>query len=310
VTGVGVRQRLLGKKYGYQVARRQAKVARWLYGTTIAAGRGPGPRVGPDLDLTLVAYSGERDATEQIASLRSFLRYVGRPASVTLGSDGTHRPATLDRIRRLHDDIEVVRPSEFVRDDLPDDVRAYAAAHPLGRKLAFMMSLRPTRPTLYADADVLFFPGAGALRNDIASADDGPRYLIDCLPPVDLRVVPEDLQTAPAVNSGFWLIRHPLAWDEPLRLLAELGGDYGFHTEQSLFHVAMHRAGGRPFDPARCVMQNDDRFKYRTRYENGSIVMRHYVSNIRHQFWLNLFRRHRAPATGTAPVAEAGVSSA
>jgi hypothetical protein len=36
------------------------------------------------------------------------------------------------------------------------------------------------------------------------------------------------------------------------------------------------------------VMHVDDRWEYRTTRERESIVLRHYVTGIRHQFWLNL----------------------
>ena len=89
------------------------------------------------------------------------------------------------------------------------------------------------------------------------------------------------------MNSGFWILQEPLAWDEALARLDEASGAFSFHSEQTAFHVAMHRAGGLPVDPDRYVMQVDDRFDYRTVRERRPIALRHYVSNIRHQFWLN-----------------------
>ncbi len=280
--------RVLDRRWGYHLARRRARLVRTLYAGPLVSRLGR--RVGSpaDLDLHLVAFSGERDALEQMASLRSFLRYVGRPARVTLGSDGTHTPQTLARLRKLFQRLEVVPPAAYVRPELPKSLRAYAAEHPLGKKLAFMSSVTPSLPILYADADVLFFPGASVIRVVLGEGSDAPRYLKDCMDSLDGRIVPSDLAGAPPVNSGFWIIRRPLDWREPLALLEGLAGSFEFHTEQTVFHVAMHRAGGVALDPNRYVMQVDDRFDYRTLRERDPIALRHYVSNIRHQFWLNV----------------------
>ncbi|MDX1419445.1 MAG: hypothetical protein R3181_05710 [Rubricoccaceae bacterium] len=181
-----------------------------------------------------------------------------------------------------------MRPEAYVEDHLPEKLRAYAAVHPLGKKLAYLVGVRPERTVFYADADVLFFPDAERLRPLFARGDGRPRYLLDCVAALDARVCPPDLLEAPPVNSGVWILHEPLAWEEPLARLDALEGDFVFHTEQTLFHMAMHRAGGVPLDPDRYVMQVDDQFQYRTRYESGPIALRHYVSNIRHHFWRNI----------------------
>ena len=280
---------LLQKRYGYHLARQQARLVRAYHASPVSDRLSGDVKAPAELDLHLLAFSGQRDSAEQLASFRSFVRYAGRPAQVTLGSDGTHTPETLERFRRLFPNIEVMRPEAFVRPSLPKNLRDYADTHPLGKKLAFLTWARPEgRPIFYADADVLFFPGAAALREVLKEDDTHPRYLLDCQRAIDARVVPSDLLEAPPVNSGVWLLHEALPWDEPMALLEALDGPFDFHTEQTCCHVAMHRAGGRPFEPEQYIMQVDDRFRYRTRYERGPIALRHYVSNIRHQFWLNL----------------------
>jgi hypothetical protein len=240
-----------------------------------------------ELDVHLVAFSGERDALEQLVSLRSLLRHLGRPSRITLGSDGSHSPESLERLRALYPELELIGPETYLTSTLPDPVHEYAARHPLGKKLAFVAGLRTEGTTVYADSDVLFFPGATELRELLAGGAATPRYLLDCAPALDERVLPADLAVAPPVNSGFWIADRALDWDAVLPALDAAGGEFSFHTEQTLFHIAMHRAGGEHVDPARYVMEVDDRFDYRTRREERPIVLRHYVSNIRHQLWLN-----------------------
>ena len=277
----------LDKRYGYHVAKRQARIVRRLYAGPLARRLVASVDSPAELSAHLIAFSGERDALEQLVSLRSLIRHVGRPARFTLGSDGSHSRKSIDAFRRVYPELEVIGPSEYMRNDLPASVREYAAGHPLGRKLAFMARVRPEAATIYADSDVLFFPDAAEVREFVAATDGVPRYLLDCARALDDRVVPPDLAAAPPVNSGFWIVHEPLPWDDALALLDSASGGFKFHSEQTVFHVAMHRAGGVPVDPTRYVMQVDDRFDYRTVREHRPIALRHYVSNIRHQFWLN-----------------------
>jgi hypothetical protein len=278
----------LNKRYGYHAARWRAGAVRRMYGGPWVRRLSRPPAVPLPLDAHLVLFSGERDALEQLASLRSFIRNVGRPARITLGSDGTHTPETLARLRELFDGLEVVFPDQYLEADLPDAVRRFADAFVSGRKLAFYLSLQPDYPFVYADSDVLFFPGAAAIRALLAERSGPPLYMVDCVFQHDERMLSEELLASPPVNSGFWILRAPLDWGEALERLASVEGSFLFHTEQTVLHVAMHRAGAEPMDPQRYVLGVHDRFDYRTRPEREAIVLRHYVTGIRHQFWLNV----------------------
>ncbi len=76
--------------FGYHLARFRGSVAREAYRLLlpmIVRRRIDPPRM---LDIDVFAYSNEAMLPEQIASLRSFLKYVGRPNNFTIVSDGTH----------------------------------------------------------------------------------------------------------------------------------------------------------------------------------------------------------------------------
>jgi hypothetical protein len=278
------------KRYGYHAARWRAGAVRRMYGGPLGRRLSRPPATPAELEAHLLLFSGERDALEQMVSLRSFIRHVGRPARVTLGSDGTHTPATLARLRELFGGLEVVFPDQYLAADLPDAVRRFADAFVSGRKLAFYLSLQPDYPFVYADSDVLFFPGASAVRELVAKRSGPPLYMADCVFQHDERMLPADLLERPPVNSGFWILRAPLDWSEALEHLASIEGPYLFHTEQTVLHVAMHRGGGQAMDPRQYVLEVHDRFRYRTRPEREPIALRHYVTGIRHQFWLNVAR--------------------
>ncbi|MBI3877070.1 MAG: hypothetical protein HY300_14125 [Verrucomicrobia bacterium] len=175
--------------------------------------------------------------------------------------------------------------TEFVKPDLPDSVRRYAEQHPLGKKLAVLVSLPPDGMTIYADSDILFFPGASHLRSVINETPGSPRYLLDCWPSLDERLLRAPAEKEQPANSGFALLRHGIDWSGALARLAEAGGENGFFTEQTVFHLAMRQAGGVPLPPDKYVLANDDQWIYDDHHCGPEVALRHYISSLRHKFW-------------------------
>jgi hypothetical protein len=238
---------------------------------------------GPRLALSVVSFSAQRHLAEQAVSVRSFLRHVGVPAAWTIVSDGSHSRAGRRLLEHLHDCVRVVALGDVLRADLPAAVAAYAAEHPFGKKLAVEVSLRVPGPTLYADADVVFFPVAGELPS-LAGGDPRPRYLRDCGRYVDERLVPDGAPPEPA-NGGLFLLREPLDWAEALARLRALRGRPGFFTEQTLLQVAMRSSAGVELDPSRYVVSRADEHVETDFFAGPRIALRHYTTPVRHKLW-------------------------
>ncbi len=253
------------------------------------------------LDLSVFSFSGEPDLPEQIASLRTFVLYAGRPERFTIVSDGSHSQTGYDLLRRADPVVEVVDWQEVLRAGLPRPVYDYAQRHPMGKKLAVELSLNVTGPTVYVDADVLFFPGAVDVAHlespDVPAA---PRYLRDCGAYLDERLLPRPHEAREPVNGGFFVLFEALDWSPSLSRLARLHGPPNFFTEQTLLHLAMHSNNGRPLDARRYVVADDDRLSYRDQYTRPGIVLRHYTTTVRHQFWRTLARSEAWTATSDA----------
>jgi hypothetical protein len=162
------------------------------------------------IDIDVFAYSNEAMVAEQIASIRSFLRYVGRPNQFTVISDGTHSAQSIRLLRHIDSSVRV-RGSVPPSPDLPDDFRAYLTNHATGKQLALIMSLPRSAPALYVDADVRFFPGSATLLNDIAEQGGPARYLADCAFFGDARLL--------ASETGRWR-RNAFAPPQPLRIFS------------------------------------------------------------------------------------------
>src|SRR5438309_10094366 len=75
--------------YGYHLARAKGNAARAIYRVflPLIARRHISTRA--EVPCNVVTYSGERSLPEQVASIRSFLKHVGRPRRFTIVSDGT-----------------------------------------------------------------------------------------------------------------------------------------------------------------------------------------------------------------------------
>src|SRR4051812_46689019 len=85
--------------YGYHLSRAKGRAVRALYRAFL---RGL-PRIEParSFPLEVFSYSGEAAVPEQIASIRSFLRHVGRPAMFHVVSDGSYSEASKRLLREV-----------------------------------------------------------------------------------------------------------------------------------------------------------------------------------------------------------------
>jgi hypothetical protein len=273
--------------FGYHLARARGGVARETYRMLlpmIVRRQIDPPRT---LDIDVFAYSNDAMLPEQIASVRSFLKYAGRPNRFTIVSDGTHRPRAGSLLQQIDSCIELAEARDFLpqQPSSPD----YFANHPTGKQLALIMTLPLERPALYLDADVLFFPGAIALADLLRNHDAPALYLRDCQVAGDERLLRDPAETADPVNTGVLFFFQKLDWSLAVERFQQLNGTPNFFTNQTMTHLTMHANGARSFDPAKFVLQLDDQFQLADRYANNRIVLRHYVNPVRHKFWEQIF---------------------
>lgn len=275
--------------FAYHIARVEGRAFRDIYRAAlplIVRRKIEPPR---KIDIDVYSYSGEQALPEQIASIRSFLRFAGRPARFTVVSDGSYTSQSSDLLQRI-DPVVQMRESIYPPVDLPEKLRNYLSRHPTGKQLALIMSLPNENPVLYIDSDVLFFAGATDLAGRVAGHDAPAYYLSDCQFSGDHRLLKDSQEQREPVNTGALLLFEKLDWSLSIDRFLKLDGDPNFFTNQTMTHLTMHANGARPFDPAKYVLQLDDQFGYRDLYANKPLVMRHYVNPVRHKFWTHLAR--------------------
>jgi hypothetical protein len=239
------------------------------------------------IPIEVFAYSGEDALPEQVASIRSFLRWVGCPKSFTVVSDGSYSDRSVHLLEQIHPTVSVRLPSEPPA-HLPEKFRQYVTRHPTGKQLGLIMSLPTNGPALYIDSDILFFSSAADLLARTADQRVSAYYLADCQFSGDVRLIRNAQEQEGPVNTGALLLFEKLDWSDAIRRFLELEGEPNFFTNQTITHLAMHRNRARPFDPVKYVLQLDDQFVYPDRYAGAALALRHYVNPVRHKFWTSL----------------------
>jgi len=275
--------------YGYHLARAEGRFRQAVYeGLLSLIARRPVP-IRREIPLDVFSYSSENRLAEQVASIRSFLKFAGRPYRFVVVSDGSHSARSAELLRQIDASVsfEQVPPS---RPDAPASFASYLRNHSTGKQLGLVMSLPRERPALYIDSDVLFFSAAPALMDCVAKAAAPAYYLPDCGFAGDERLLRGSDEKSEPVNTGVLLILRPLDWSLSIDRFLELQAEPNLFTNQTMTHLTMHQNGACPLDPAKYVLQLDDQFIYPDRYAGPNLVLRHYVDPVRHKFWTSLAR--------------------
>jgi hypothetical protein len=274
---------------GYHSAKLQGNFFRSIYKSSLPSLVSFPITQERQVPITVYALSCERDLPEQVASLRSFLRYVGIPKAFTIMSDGSYTEKSIQLLKRVHPCVDVQLLTKFQRDDLPQSVYEYASQQAMGKKLAALMSIPIDYATLYTDSDILFFQGASDLADLATSGDTHTYYLPDCKSSLDKRLIYEDIEQQEPINAGFILFKKPLDWDESVQRLAKLQELPNYFSEQTIVNLTIKRNHGNALARDKYIMNVDDQFIYPDKFASKQIAMRHYVSDIRHKFWQSVF---------------------
>jgi hypothetical protein len=267
-------------------------VARWAdrYRAELATVHPATERAGTPVGITLVTFCGHRDVPQAGAMLRSFLEHAGTPRSVVVGSDGSITPEDADLLARLCAPVECTVAVPTVPSDVPNAalLAGYADAMALGKKLALLVtaSSEGTGPTLFADSDVLFFPGAHDLPILFLEGAEN-RFMADpTRESFDHRV---HLGPGPYANGGFLVMPEPPDWDGALAASTALLASPTHFVDQTVAHLAIQARGGRPLPADRYILRTDDAWSLRDHADAAGVVARHYVSPVRWKLWAAAF---------------------
>jgi hypothetical protein len=201
-------------------------------------------------------------------------------------SDGTVTPRTTQALTALDRSVEVIDWRDFTSGTRLDAaIERYAKVHPLGKKLAMLVSLRDW-PTLVLDSDIEFYAGGYRLRELIEGDERGHRYQHNGMDAYDERLT-QGQAILDAVCSGVVLLRGELDWSPGLARLAPFADTGGPWTEQTVVAIALTEAGATPLPRNDYVVYWDD-IKYPwDHYAGRDIVLRHYLAWLqRWKMWM------------------------
>src|SRR6478672_1103401 len=114
---------LIMPNYGYHLARAKGRALRGLYRSLLRAL--PAVKSSRSFPLEVFSYSGEAALPEQVASIRSFLRHVGRPTLFNVVSDGTYSPSSKRLLQEIDPCVSVREAADWIPKDLPNEIYPY-----------------------------------------------------------------------------------------------------------------------------------------------------------------------------------------
>jgi hypothetical protein len=248
------------------------------------------------MKMDVVSFSSNKDFYDQLLSILSFVRYAGIPDLWTVYSDGRH---TTDQIKVL-ESMGFVKVEQINWENnaaleaacketlLPyaEVIIDYARTFPLGKKLYCYLNHKISQPTLFLDADILFYQKASVFK---AALDDGSSgwYLPDNeWGNLDSRYKEANMEQLYQINSGFFLLNKEIgSLKAGLDFLKALNYNYEDFTEQNVFHIIFRTNGLMPLDPRIFVLNSGDQFDFSYLYGRENIAMRHYTAPVRHKMW-------------------------
>jgi hypothetical protein len=241
-----------------------------------------------------------------VQSLRSLAVAWSRVPPLRVVGDGTVGAASLEEaFADWPAPIEVV-PRDVVVDSARSagsaDLAAFAAVSPFGLKFAALVASAVERPTLFADADVLWFRDwSGEIVALARAAGVVLRVSADYQPAYDVDVAgtsADTLATPPFVNSGVTFLHGALLDAVDLRpALAVAARRYSHFAEQTVLALAARRLGTPPWPPSVVACFQHDHQSLGITYRGRAWIARHYVGPVRHLFWRDAF----ALRVGVAP---------
>src|SRR5437016_6569511 len=124
----------------YHSARIEGKIARALYRVMLPLIVRRPLRVEREVPFDVFSYSGENTLPEQVASIRSFLAYAGRPKQFVVISDGSYTSSSIELLEKIDHVVRVQTIPPPLPAGLPNTVQSYLTAHPTGKQLAVLIS--------------------------------------------------------------------------------------------------------------------------------------------------------------------------
>ncbi len=277
----------------------------------------PATRSRPELPLTLLTFGGAAHLAMIEQLLASVHRAWPRLPRVRVVSDGSlPLAAAREALAWWPGSCELAVWTDTIpalRAAGHDHLVRFAEREPMGRKLAAVAASAAAGPTVYCDADVLWFRFPASLQRLLAMPPPALVMSEDPHPAYDPALVPgllPHLAAPPHSCAGLLYAAGDFLGACEVEDLLAYAAAHGIGvTEQTILAEVSHQLGGGLWPAREIALVEGDRFTMAPSFRGCAWAARHYVGQVRHIFWRDALalRIGMAPGpvrddgTGTAP---------
>lgn len=230
----------------------------------------------------IISFSGKKYFEDQLYSIASFYRNIGRPNSWTVFTDGSYTEKQLDQFKSIAG-IKIKQVDKSASSLGFDALMKY----PTLQKIEILRDIvKPDITTLFSDSDILFFP---SLREFIPALQKSNWYLVDeGNGYFDKDYIQNHIAIINPLNLGLLILNESINWQFVTNyLLTRIKqGRLEYWSDQTACHIMMgNNSRFMPLDKAYFVVGGNDSFKIRHAVNYNKIALRHFVGPVRHKMW-------------------------
>jgi hypothetical protein len=235
--------------------------------------------VKSEANFNVLSFSGSKQFADQLYSISSFYRNVGKPNSWVIYNDGSYK----------HEELEVFSSIKGVKvldifigeGSLP---LFWFKQYPTLLKVEILRELKDFSDTiLFTDSDVLFYKKFKNFTHQFASdnwyiVDEGKGYF-DTSFDLPARELP--------LNFGFLVLNKPSNWNFIFTYLNEqiVRGQLHYWSDQTGAHLLAQKEKFSFMPIESFVVGGKDSFKLSHDVNYNKIALRHFVGPVRHKMW-------------------------
>jgi len=226
-----------------------------------------------------LSFSGSQQFADQLYSIASFYRNVGRPNSWVIYNDGSYKDEEL----QVFSSIKGVQVLDIVIEEgiLP---LFYFKKYPTLLKVEILRQLTDfSNPILFTDSDVLFYKHFKNFTHQFTSdnwyiVDEGKGYF-DASFDLPANELP--------LNFGFLVLNKPSNWNFIFTYLNEQieHGQLHYWSDQTGAHLLAQKEKFNFMSVESFVVGGKDSFKLSHAVNYNKIALRHFVGPVRHKMW-------------------------
>lgn len=230
-------------------------------------------------DFNVVSFSGSKQFADQLYSIASFYRNVGRPYSWIIYNDGSYKQ---EELKVLHS-IEGVQVRSIVIQEGSLPLSCFKQ-FPTLLKVELLRQLTDfSRTVLFTDSDILFYKEFKEFSQQFVSnnwyiVDEGQGYFDPSfeLPANEL-----------PLNLGFIVLNKPAEWSVIFKYLNDRinNGELHYWSDQTAAHLLAQREQFKVMPVELFVVGGKDSFKLSHAVDYNKIALRHFVGPVRHKMW-------------------------